>query len=247
MEIRKVDSGFQDKLNVLYKASSLQVAIKIIDRFRADAETRRMIDREIEILKFVEHPHIIKLYEVIEFEGRIYLVTEYAGGGELYEHMLKHVRFSEKEARRYFRQIVSAVLYCHYNGIVHRDVKPENLLFDKNNKIKIIDFGFSTFCSGSPLSTFCGTPPYAAPELFQGKHYDGLKVDVWSLGVLLYVLVFGGFPFPANSFLHFKHAVLSGHVPFPSGISSACTDLIRQMLTADFHNRISLEQVIQHE
>jgi serine/threonine protein kinase len=153
----------------------------------------------------------------------------------------------EVEARRLFQQIVSAVAGCHGNGVVHRDIKAENLLLDKDNNAKLIDFGFSNFQKPNILlSTWCGSPPYAAPELLLGQEYDGTKSDVWSLGVILYILVTAGFPFPGDSVDKLKRAVLSEHLRIPFWVSVECADLIRKMLTVSPAKRYSLAQVSQH-
>ena len=146
-------------------ATKTKVAIKIIDKTQLDEDNLKKIYREIEIMKLLRHPHIIRLYQVMQSERMLYLVTEYASGGEIFDHLVAHGRMNEKDARKKFRQIVSAVAYCHSRGIVHRDLKAENLLLDANRNIKIADFGFSNFFHpDSPLKTWCGSPPYAAPE-----------------------------------------------------------------------------------
>uniref|UniRef100_A0A8C0E7W0 non-specific serine/threonine protein kinase n=1 Tax=Bubo bubo TaxID=30461 RepID=A0A8C0E7W0_BUBBB len=163
-----------------------RVAIKIIDKTQLDEENLKKIFREVQIMKMLCHPHIIRLYQVMETERMIYLVTEYASGGEIFDHLVAHGRMAEKEARRKFKQIVAAVNFCHCRNIVHRDLKAENLLLDANLNIKIADFGFSNiFTPGQLLKTWCGSPPYAAPELFEGKEYDGPKVDIWVSGASL--------------------------------------------------------------
>ncbi|XP_062312011.1 serine/threonine-protein kinase MARK2-like, partial [Osmerus eperlanus] len=146
-----------------------EVAVKIIDKTQLNSSSLQKVTfREVRIMKLLNHPNIVKLFEVIETEKTLYLVMEYASGGEVFDYLVAHGRMKEKEARAKFRQIVSAVQYCHQKNIVHRDLKAENLLLDADMNIKIADFGFSNeFTLGSKLDTFCGSPPYAAPELFQ--------------------------------------------------------------------------------
>uniref|UniRef100_A0A2K6KC99 Serine/threonine-protein kinase SIK3 n=2 Tax=Rhinopithecus bieti TaxID=61621 RepID=A0A2K6KC99_RHIBE len=224
------------------------VAIKIIDKTQLDEENLKKIFREVQIMKMLCHPHIIRLYQVMETERMIYLVTEYASGGEIFDHLVAHGRMAEKEARRKFKQIVTAVYFCHCRNIVHRDLKAENLLLDANLNIKIADFGFSNlFTPGQLLKTWCGSPPYAAPELFEGKEYDGPKVDIWSLGVVLYVLVCGALPFDGSTLQNLRARVLSGKFRIPFFMSTECEHLIRHMLVLDPNKRLSMEQICKHK
>ncbi|XP_051895952.1 serine/threonine-protein kinase SIK3 homolog isoform X2 [Pristis pectinata] len=225
-----------------------KVAIKIVDKTQLEEENLKKIFREVQIMKMLRHPHIIRLYQVMETERMIYLVTEYASGGEIFDHLVAHGRMAEKEARKKFKQIVAAVHFCHCRNIVHRDLKAENLLLDANLNIKIADFGFSNiFTPGQLLKTWCGSPPYAAPELFEGKEYDGPKVDIWSLGVVLYVLVCGALPFDGNTLQNLRARVLSGKFRIPFFMSTECEHLIRHMLVLDPSKRLSVEQICKHK
>ncbi|XP_047397855.1 MAP/microtubule affinity-regulating kinase 3 isoform X8 [Sciurus carolinensis] len=171
---------------------------------------------------------------------------EYASGGEVFDYLVAHGRMKEKEARAKFRQIVSAVQYCHQKRIVHRDLKAENLLLDADMNIKIADFGFSNeFTFGSKLDTFCGSPPYAAPELFQGKKYDGPEVDVWSLGVILYTLVSGSLPFDGQNLKELRERVLRGKYRIPFYMSTDCENLLKRFLVLNPIKRGTLEQIMK--
>ncbi|XP_031665321.1 serine/threonine-protein kinase MARK2-like isoform X11 [Oncorhynchus kisutch] len=171
---------------------------------------------------------------------------EYASGGEVFDYLVAHGRMKEKEARAKFRQIVSAVQYCHQKCIVHRDLKAENLLLDADMNIKIADFGFSNeFTMGNKLDTFCGSPPYAAPELFQGKKYDGPEVDVWSLGVILYTLVSGSLPFDGQNLKELRERVLRGKYRIPFYMSTDCENLLKKFLILNPTKRGSLEQIMK--
>ncbi|MBN3319660.1 MARK3 kinase, partial [Atractosteus spatula] len=197
-------------------------------------------------MKILNHPNIVKLFEVIETEKTLYLVMEYASGGEVFDYLVAHGRMKEKEARAKFRQIVSAVQYCHQKHIVHRDLKAENLLLDADMNIKIADFGFSNeFTLGNKLDTFCGSPPYAAPELFQGKKYDGPEVDVWSLGVILYTLVSGSLPFDGQNLKELRERVLRGKYRIPFYMSTDCENLLKRFLVLNPSKRGTLEQIMK--
>ncbi|KAM4832038.1 MAP/microtubule affinity-regulating kinase 3 isoform 8-T8 [Urocitellus parryii] len=222
------------------------VAIKIIDKTQLNPTSLQKLFREVRIMKILNHPNIVKLFEVIETEKTLYLIMEYASGGEVFDYLVAHGRMKEKEARAKFRQIVSAVQYCHQKRIVHRDLKAENLLLDADMNIKIADFGFSNeFTLGSKLDTFCGSPPYAAPELFQGKKYDGPEVDVWSLGVILYTLVSGSLPFDGQNLKELRERVLRGKYRIPFYMSTDCENLLKRFLVLNPIKRGTLEQIMK--
>ncbi|XP_053469586.1 MAP/microtubule affinity-regulating kinase 3 isoform X2 [Ictalurus furcatus] len=223
-----------------------EVAIKIIDKTQLNPTSLQKLFREVRIMKILNHPNIVKLFEVIETEKTLYLVMEYASGGEVFDYLVAHGRMKEKEARAKFRQIVSAVQYCHQKHIVHRDLKAENLLLDADMNIKIADFGFSNeFTLGNKLDTFCGSPPYAAPELFQGKKYDGPEVDVWSLGVILYTLVSGSLPFDGQNLKELRERVLRGKYRIPFYMSTDCENLLKRFLVLNPIKRGTLEQIMK--
>uniref|UniRef100_A0A667ZMA9 MAP/microtubule affinity-regulating kinase 3 n=1 Tax=Myripristis murdjan TaxID=586833 RepID=A0A667ZMA9_9TELE len=223
-----------------------EVAVKIIDKTQLNSSSLQKLFREVRIMKLLNHPNIVKLFEVIETDKTLYLVMEYASGGEVFDYLVAHGRMKEKEARAKFRQIVSAVQYCHQKCIVHRDLKAENLLLDADMNIKIADFGFSNeFTLGNKLDTFCGSPPYAAPELFQGKKYDGPEVDVWSLGVILYTLVSGSLPFDGQNLKELRERVLRGKYRIPFYMSTDCENLLKKFLILNPSKRGSLEQIMR--
>ena len=161
------------------------MAIKIIDKNKLDKIDLEKVYREVQVLKMLDHTHIIKLYQVMETRSLLYLVSEYASQGDIFEYIACHGRMSEALARKKFWQIVEAIDYCHAHNVVHRDLKAENLLLDANMNIKIADFGFSNYYKADGhLATWCGSPPYAAPEVFEGKKYCGPEIDVWVSGTL---------------------------------------------------------------
>uniref|UniRef100_A0A8C7Y2U6 non-specific serine/threonine protein kinase n=1 Tax=Oryzias sinensis TaxID=183150 RepID=A0A8C7Y2U6_9TELE len=220
-----------------------EVAIKIIDKTQLNPTSLQKSMFELNSLCLCA---TVKLFEVIETDKTLYLVMEYASGGEVFDYLVSHGRMKEVEARAKFRQIVSAVHYCHMKNIVHRDLKAENLLLDADANIKIADFGFSNeFTLGNKLDTFCGSPPYAAPELFQGKKYDGPEVDVWSLGVILYTLVSGSLPFDGQNLKELRERVLRGKYRVPFYMSTDCEGILRRFLVLNPAKRCTLEQVMK--
>uniref|UniRef100_F6W0L0 non-specific serine/threonine protein kinase n=1 Tax=Monodelphis domestica TaxID=13616 RepID=F6W0L0_MONDO len=231
-----------------HRVTKTQVAIKIIDKARLDPSNLEKIYREVQIMKLLNHPHIIKLYQVMETKDMLYIVTEFAKNGEMFDYLTSNGHLSENEARKKFWQILSAVEYCHSHHIVHRDLKTENLLLDASMNIKLADFGFGNFYkSGEPLSTWCGSPPYAAPEVFEGKEYEGPHLDIWSLGVVLYVLVCGSLPFDGPNLPTLRQRVLEGRFRIPFYMSQDCETLIRRMLVVDPAKRITIAQIKHHK
>ncbi|XP_063067940.1 serine/threonine-protein kinase SIK1-like [Engraulis encrasicolus] len=230
-----------------HKVTKTQVAIKIIDKTRLDPSDLKKINREVQIMKLLNHPHIVKLYQVMETKDMLYIVTEFAQNGEMFEYLTTVGRLTEADARRKFWQIVNAVEYCHQRRIIHRDLKAENLLLDKNMNVKLADFGFGNFYNqGELLSTWCGSPPYAAPEVFEGKPYEGPQIDIWSLGVVLYVFVSGALPFDADNLHLLRQKVTEGRFRVPFFMSRDCENLIRRMLTVNPAKRITISQIKQH-
>ncbi|CAL8083509.1 unnamed protein product [Calicophoron daubneyi] len=222
-----------------------QVAVKVIDKTQLNRASLLKLFREVKIMKMLNHPNIVRLYEVIESERHVYLVMEYAPNGEVFDYLVTNGKMKEKEARAKFRQLVSAVEYCHWKKIVHRDLKAENLLLDKDYNIKLADFGFSNFYDGEhKLDTFCGSPPYAAPELFQGQKYFGPEVDVWSLGVILYTLVSGSLPFDAQHLKELQSRVIRGKYRVPFYMSTDCELLLRKLLVLNPAKRKPLRVIM---
>lgn len=195
---RDLGKGTFGKVRVgTHLQTNQKVAVKILEKDKiVDSADVDRVAREIHILKILRHPVVVQLYEIIETEKELYLIMEYARGGELFEHIVSHQRIKEKEAAKLLQQIVSGIEYLHKLGICHRDLKPENLLMDDYNNIKIVDFGLSNmYKDGELLKTACGSPCYAPPEMVAGKKYKGLPADIWSCGVILFAMVCGYLPF----------------------------------------------------
>mmetsp|Transcript_17726 Transcript_17726/g.48958 ORF Transcript_17726/g.48958 Transcript_17726/m.48958 type:complete len:524 (-) Transcript_17726:271-1842(-) len=225
-----------------------KVAIKIINKRKMEQmNMHEKIRREINILQFLKHPHVIRLYELLDTPSDIFMVMEYVSGGELFDHIVHKLRLREDEARRFFQQILSGVEYCHQCMVTHRDLKPENLLLDSNLHVKIADFGLSnTMRDGEFLKTSCGSPNYASPEVVSGKAYVGPEVDVWSCGVVLYALLCGSLPFDDENVPNLFRKIKHGNFTLPGHLSSEAKDLIVQMLVVDPTRRITFAQIRRH-
>ncbi|CAK7339989.1 unnamed protein product [Dovyalis caffra] len=211
------------------------------------AEHKLTARREIKILKMLMHPHIIRLYEVIETSTDIFVVMEYAKCGELFEYILEKERLQEDEARLFFQQTISGLEYCHRNKVVHRDLKPENLLLDSKQNVKIADFGLSNIMrDGHFLKTNCGSYNYAAPEVLARKLYAGPEVDIWSCGVILYALLCGSLPFDDESIPNLLRKIKGGIYSIPRYLSSGARDMISKMLVVDPMRRMTMPEIRQH-
>uniref|UniRef100_A0A8C1QCZ7 BR serine/threonine kinase 2b n=1 Tax=Cyprinus carpio TaxID=7962 RepID=A0A8C1QCZ7_CYPCA len=206
-----------------------KVAIKIVNREKLSESVLMKVEREIAILKLIEHPHVLKLHDVYENKKYLYLVLEHVSGGELFDYLVKKGRLTPKEARKFFRQIISALDFCHSHSICHRDLKPENLLLDEKNNIRIADFGMASLQVGdSLLETSCG------------------KADVWSCGVILFALLVGALPFDDDNLRNLLEKVKLGVFHMPHFIPPDCQNLLRGMIEVDATKRLTLEQIQKH-
>ncbi|KAG6401773.1 hypothetical protein SASPL_138638 [Salvia splendens] len=225
-----------------------KVAIKIINRRKMGGpEMEEKVRREIKICRLFVHPHVIRLYEVIETPTDIYVIMEHVVKGELFDYIVERGRLQEDEARHFFQQIIAGVEFCHRNMVVHRDLKPENLLLDGKGNVKVADFGLSNIMrDGHFLRTSCGSPNYAAPEVVSGKLYAGPEVDVWSCGVILYALLCGALPFDDENIPNLFKKIKSGMYTLPSHLSAGARDLIPRMLVVDPLKRITTHDIRKH-
>lgn len=224
-----------------------KVAIKIINREKLSESVLMKVEREIAIMKLIDHPHVLGLSDVYENKKYLYLILEHVSGGELFDYLVKKGRLTPKEARKFFRQIISALDFCHSHSICHRDLKPENLLLDEKNNIKIADFGMASLQpAGSMLETSCGSPHYACPEVIRGEKYDGRKADVWSCGVILYALLVGALPFDDDNLRQLLEKVKRGVFHIPHFVPPDCQSLLRGMIEINPERRLTLSEINRH-
>ncbi|OIT28612.1 PREDICTED: CBL-interacting serine/threonine-protein kinase 12-like [Nicotiana attenuata] len=226
------------------------VAIKVIDKEKIlKVGLIGHIKREISILRRVRHPNIVQLYEVMATKAKIYFVMEYVKGGELFNKVAKG-RLKEEVARKYFQQLISAVAFCHARGVYHRDLKPENILLDEDGNVKVSDFGLSAISEqikqDGLFHTFCGTPAYVAPEVLGRKGYDGAKVDIWSCGVILFVLMAGYLPFHDQNVMAMYKKIYKGEFRCPRWFSSELARFLTRLLDTNPERRITIPEIMNN-
>ncbi|XP_035820677.1 CBL-interacting serine/threonine-protein kinase 1 isoform X3 [Zea mays] len=227
-------------------------AIKILDRQRILAmKIHDQIKREIATLKLLKHPNVVRLYEVSASKTKIYMVLEYVNGGELFDKIALKGKLTEKEGRKLFQQLIDAVGYCHEKGVYHRDLKPENVLVDAKGNIKVSDFGLSALPQNQQkdglLHTTCGSPNYIAPEVLLNKGYDGSISDVWSCGVILYVMLTGNLPFDDQNVVVLYQKILKGNAHIPKWLSQGAQDILRKILDPNPVTRIDVDGIRAHD
>lgn len=230
--------------------SGESVAIKVIDKEKIlKSGLVAHIKREISILRRVRHPNIVQLFEVMATKSKIYFVMEYVRGGELFNKVAKG-RLKEDLARKYFQQLISAVGFCHARGVYHRDLKPENLLLDENGDLKVSDFGLSAVSDqirqDGLFHTFCGTPAYVAPEVLSRKGYDAAKVDIWSCGVILFVLMAGYLPFQDQNIMVMYKKIYKGEFRSPRWFSPDLIRLLTKLLDTNPDKRITIPEIMEN-
>ncbi|XP_021890649.1 CBL-interacting serine/threonine-protein kinase 25-like [Carica papaya] len=229
--------------------SGESVAIKVISKDQVKREgMMEQIKREIAVMRLVRHPNVAELKEVMATKTKIFFVMEYVRGGELFAKVAKG-KLKEDEARKYFQQLISAVDFCHSRGVSHRDLKPENLLLDDNGDLKVSDFGLSALPeqlrNDGLLHTQCGTPAYVAPEVLRKKGYDGSKADIWSCGVILYVLLAGFLPFQDENLMKMYRKIFKAEFEFPPWFSTDARRLLSKLLVADPERRITIPAIMR--
>lgn len=230
--------------------TGVSVAIKVIDKEKVlKVGLMNQIKREISVMRLVKHPNVVQLYEVMASKTKIYFVLEYVKGGELFNKLTKG-KVKEDAARNYFQQLISAMDFCHSRGVYHRDLKPENLLVDDEGNLKISDFGLSALAETKRqdglLHTACGTPAYIAPEVIHQKGYDGAKSDIWSCGVVLFVLLAGFLPFHDSNLMEMYRKIARAEFKYPSSFPSEARRLVSKILDPNPKTRISIAKMMEN-
>ncbi|XP_062229186.1 CBL-interacting protein kinase 24-like [Phragmites australis] len=223
------------------------VAMKVLDKDTIlNHRMLHQIKREISIMKIVRHPNIVRLNEVLAGKTKIYIILELVTGGELFDKIARQGKLHENEARKYFQQLIDAIDYCHSKRVYHRDLKPENLLLDSRGNLKVSDFGLSTLSQNGAglLHTTCGTPNYVAPEVLGNNGYDGSAADVWSCGVILYVLMAGYLPFEENNLPSLYEKITAAQYSCPYWFSPGAKSLIQRILDPNPITRITIEEIM---
>ncbi|KAJ0961532.1 hypothetical protein J5N97_001705 [Dioscorea zingiberensis] len=228
------------------------VAIKILDKEKIQKHKLvEQIKREIATMKLIKHPNVVRLYEVMGSKTKIFIVLEFVTGGELFDKIVNHGRMREDEARPYFQQLINAVDYCHSRGVYHRDLKPENLLLDAYGNLKISDFGLSALSQqvrdDGLLHTTCGTPNYVAPEVLDDRGYDGAPADLWSCGVILFVLLAGYLPFDESNLMNLYRKISAAEFTYPSWLSFGAMRLLTRILDPNPMTRITVSEILEDE
>ncbi|EAS01448.2 Serine/Threonine kinase domain protein (macronuclear) [Tetrahymena thermophila SB210] len=231
------------------KVNNIKVAVKLYEKFKLfDPQKKKNVQREIQILQKLDHSHCIKLFKTIDTPKHINLVMEYVGSSSLHSYLKLHTgrKLPENEAKRIFKQLILGLEYLHSKNVVHRDIKLENILLDKQNNVKIIDFGFSIIIPPEKkLSIFCGTPSYMAPEIVAKKEYYGQPVDIWAAGILLYVMLCGTFPFRGIDDKTLFKEIQRGEAKFPPHVSTGAKYLIQKILNTNNNERINATSILK--
>jgi serine/threonine protein kinase len=236
------------------KYTNEKVAIKLLEKKKiTEKKDLERIFREMSIVKNLNHPNIIKTYEIFDNEKYYYMIMDYCKGGELFDYIVKKRRLNEEETSFFFYQIINGLEYLHSKNIVHRDLKPENLLLTEKNKLKIIDFGLSNYFNLNKdnkknlLKTPCGSPCYAAPEMVSGNKYNGFKTDIWAIGIVLYAMIVGYLPFEDSDNDILFQKILDCNIEFPEFLSELSIDIIKKILNVNCDERYSISDIKKHQ
>ena len=246
---RTIGRGTFSKVKLaINKTTSQKVAIKILEKSKiVESDDLKRIAREMAIIIEFNHPNVIVVHEIFETDEHYLIIMEYCSGGELFNYIVANQRLEEDEASFLYYQLINGVEYIHSKNIVHRDLKPENLLLDNKGLLKIIDFGLSNFYDGDKLTTPCGSPCYASPEMVGGNKYNGFYIDVWSTGIILFAMICGYLPFEDNDNEVLFKKILKCKVFYPSHVSLEARDLMKKILVTDPEKRIKIKEIKEHK